>query len=128
MLTASCCVRSSSGGHLAAGFGAFAAHLGALHHFLVASGHALAILDARLADLGAYGAGALVEVRPADHEVGAGGTDLGAVRQQALMVHRRVLTSHLDAVDGGFQAGLMAIDTVLYALLNVHDEAPHDVT
>jgi hypothetical protein len=127
MLTASRCVRSSSGGHLPAGFGAFAAHLGALRHFLVASGHALAILGARLADLGAYGAGALVEVRPTDHEVGAGSADLGAVRQQALVVHRGVLTPHLKAVKGGLQTGLMAIDTVLYALLNVHDEAPHDV-
>jgi hypothetical protein len=127
MLTASCCVRWSSGGHLAAGFGAFAAHVGALRHFLIASGHALAILGARLADLRAYGAGALVEVRPADHEVGAGGTDLGAVRQQALVVYRSVLTPHLKAVKGGFQADLMAIDTVLYALLNVHDGAPHDV-
>jgi hypothetical protein len=47
------CVRSCSGGHLAAGFGAFAAHVGALRHFPVASCHALAILGARLADLGA---------------------------------------------------------------------------
>jgi hypothetical protein len=37
--------------------------------------------------------------------------------KSALVVHRGVLASHLEAVKGGFYAGLMAIDTVLYALL-----------
>ena len=50
-------------GHLATGFGALTAHVGAPGHVLVTAAHALTFLGACLADFGADAAGAMVKGR-----------------------------------------------------------------
>jgi hypothetical protein len=113
--------------HLAARFGTLSAHVGAPGHLLVTPGHTLAVLSTRFADFGAEAAGALVKGRSADHEVGTGQADLGAIRQQALVIGRGMLAAHPEAVDRCLQAGPVAIKAVLNALLHVHGEVPHVV-
>jgi hypothetical protein len=79
----------------------------------------LAVLSAQLADLGADAAGAGVQVRAAQHEVGAGGADLNAVQHQADVVRRRVRTALLQAVGHGLQADGVAVLAVVDALAHL---------
>ena len=65
-------------GHLAARLGAAAAGFGAaLHHLIIIE--APALFSAAVADLSAGPAGHTVEIGSAQHEIGAGLADLGAV-------------------------------------------------
>jgi hypothetical protein len=112
---------------LAAGFGTLSAHVGAPGHVLVAPGHARAVLGTRFANFGADAAGALMEGRVPDHEIGAGQANLGAICQQPLVVGRGVLAAHPEVVNRRLQAGPMAIKAVLNALLHIHGGVSHVV-
>jgi hypothetical protein len=114
-------------GHLAAGFGALTAHVGAPGHVLVTAAHAFTFLGACLADFGADAAGALVKGRSPNHEVSTGHADLSTICQQALVVDCGMVAAHPEAVDRRFQTGLVAIKTVLNALLHVHNRGPRVV-
>src|SRR5688572_22360729 len=72
---------SAGASHPPATLRATPALLGAATHHVVVR-QSLAVLGATGADLGAHPAGSLVQLRPAQHEVGARGADLPAVRQQ----------------------------------------------
>ena len=63
---------SRRGYHFAAGLLAAAASFGAAAHRFIAAWHFLAFFRTSSANLGAYSACAAVEVRCAQHEVGAG--------------------------------------------------------
>lgn len=113
--------------HLAAGFGTSSAHVGTLDHVLVTPGHAFAVPGTRFADFGADAAGALVEGRLPDHEVGTHQADLGTIRQQALVVGRGMLAAHPEAMKRCLQAASVTIKAVLNALSHVHARSPHVV-
>ena len=114
-------VRARSGqgvtGHPVAGLGAAAAGLGAAPHGLVVA-HPLAVLGAAVAHLGAGAAGEVVELRAADHEVGAGLADLRAVEHQPDVGRLGVPAPPGQAVgQGRAQADLVALLAVVDTLL-----------
>jgi hypothetical protein len=71
-----------------------------------------------------------MQFRAAQHEVGGGGADLSAVKQDALVVRGSVLTPHPEAMDRGLGADIVALRAVGDALSHLggdgvwHDLAP----
>lgn len=92
--------------------GAAAAGLGTIFHMLVVA-QALTTRGAVLASLGADAAGAAMEVRTAQHKVGAGLTDLGTIEQQADMRCLGMFAAHLQAVGDRLDTDAMAVRTFL---------------
>jgi len=105
--------------HLAARFRAAAAGLGAAAHLGVGVGHLLAIVGAALANLGAHAACQRVLVGTADHEIGAGAADLGAIGEQANVIPLRVPAALSQAMLDGADADGVTGRTVFDALLHV---------
>jgi hypothetical protein len=89
-----------------------------LHH-LVASGHPLAVLGTRSTHLSADRARALVEVRSAEHEIGAGLADFCAVEQEANVRRVGVLPAQFQAVTHGCEADVVASSTLIDTLLQL---------
>jgi hypothetical protein len=101
-------------GHFRARFGARATGGGTSLHMLIVA-KLCAGLGAALANLGADAAGAAVQVRSAQHKVGAGLTDLSTVKQQANVRGLGMLAAHLQAVGNRLKANGMTARTVLNA-------------
>jgi hypothetical protein len=116
--------RSPSGRHLPATVGARPAQIGAPLHLLVSLGHRLAMLGTLVADLRTHPAGALMVLRSADHEGGAGGADLGAIHQEPDVALFGMLAPLAQAVRDGLKTDTVTIRTVLNALLHVHGRTP----
>src|SRR5437879_5025176 len=91
-------------GHLFTRLGAFAAHLRALLHHLVAVADALAVVSAIVADLRASPTGTTVVRRLPMQEAMGQAADLGTVGQQRLMLARSVFAAQLEAVNDRPQA------------------------
>ena len=101
--------------HPPARIGAAPAHLGARRHARVI-GHPFAVSRAPFAHFGARGAGVVMQVRPAQHEVRAGLADLGAVHHQSDVIRLRVMPALLEAIRNRLQARLVAVAADLDAL------------
>jgi hypothetical protein len=77
--------------------------------------HSLAILGTSPADFRARRTCVRMQFGAAQHEVGVHLADLRAVEHQANMLRLRMRAALLQAVDGGLQARLVAIDAQLDA-------------
>jgi hypothetical protein len=112
--------------HFATRRGTAAARLGAGEHHLIAVRQPLAILRARIADVGAHPAHAPVELRHPQHKIGALHTALGAIEQQADMRLRGMLATHLQTMADCLGTGAVAVKAVSDALLHraVHLMSP----
>ena len=97
------------------------AHLGAGGYARIIR-HALAIFRTSLTDRRTRGAGMMMQIAAALHEVRAGLTDLRAIEHQANVIRLRVLSALLEAVHDRLHAGFMAIDAQFNAILNVLSE------
>ena len=104
-------------GHFAATLGASPAGLGAKHHGLVV-GETRAVLGAHLADAGTNTAGHLMHRRTAQHEIGGGDADLGAVLHQPDVVGSGMLTAFVQAMRNGREANGVAVKAVGDAVLH----------
>ncbi|HTJ54879.1 MAG TPA: hypothetical protein VL380_05635, partial [Nitrosospira sp.] len=101
--------------HFTAVPGTLAAHPGAVFHAV----NLLATLGAGVAHVGADPADLFAKSRTAQHEIGRGLADLGAVHHQPEMVGLDVLATRLQAMVHRFmQTGLMASITCVYARLH----------
>lgn len=92
--------------------GATAAGLGTIFHMLLIA-QTLTTRGAALANLGADAAGAAVQVRTAQHKVGAGLTDLGTIEKQADMRCRGMLAAHLQTMGNRLNTDAMTVRTLL---------------
>jgi hypothetical protein len=110
--------------HLAAGFGAAAAHLSAAAHFRVGVGHLLAVVGAALADFSTHAARQRMQFRTADHEIGAGAADLGAIGEQPNVIPLRMPATlsqaMLDRGDADRVTGRTVFDALLHFALIHH--------
>ena len=102
-------------GHLPAGFGTLAAGVDAAAHLGVV-GHLLAVVGAALADFGANAAGQRVEIRSADHEIGAGAADLGTIGHETNVIAAGMSPAFSQAVLDGADADGVTFGAVLDAL------------
>jgi hypothetical protein len=71
------------------------------------------------AHLGAHLAGSRVQLGPAQHEVGARGADLPAVRQQPDVTRLGVSSPLVETMDHRLHAARVAAGTVVYTLLHL---------
>jgi hypothetical protein len=106
--------------HFPATLGAFPARLDTFLHIP----NLVAILCARVADLGAQGAKTMLKRRASELEIGRGLADLGAAHQQTEVLRFDMFAAGLKAVvQRGLQADLMAmaacIDTGLHGVAGV---------
>jgi hypothetical protein len=65
-----------------------------------------------------------MQFRVSQHEIRAGLTDLGTIRQRPDMFSSGVLSSFLQTMVDGFNTYLVAPDAVLNALVHVHTLSP----
>jgi len=110
---------SVSMSHLPAGIRTAVAQVGAAAHFLIVVGHLLALVAAALADFGADAAGERVQIGAADHEIGAGVADLGAIGEQPDVVPLRVPSALPQAMLDGADADRVALGAIVDAGLQV---------
>jgi len=111
-------MRHAGFGHVVTRISAALAGVGTEAH-LVVVGEALTGRLALLADLGAGGAGIGMQIGSAEHEIGAGLADFGAIHQQADVSGFAHLAALREAVGHGQHADALAIAAVLNALLHV---------
>jgi hypothetical protein len=115
--------------HFPAGAGTSPAGLCTLlHHFVIAK--ALAVFCTPLADISTDTTCLPVKLGHAQHEIGAGLADLGAVQEQLDVPGLCMLSSHLKTVADGFHANIMAMVTFLDAFPHplvdhrIHSDTP----
>src|SRR5438105_13262445 len=109
LLRRSAAFLDSHRGDLFTRLGAFAAHLRALLHHLVAVADALAVVGAIVADLRASPTGSTVERRLPMQEAMGQPADRGAIGQQRLMLARSVFAAQVEAVNDRSQAGVLTL-------------------
>jgi hypothetical protein len=86
---------------------------------VVLPGETFAVVGAGFADFRANPTGPGVELRAANHKVGAGLANLDAILHQPDMVGGGVGTTHTEAVGDGFEAGPVTIGAVLDTFLHL---------
>ena len=106
------------GAHPPAGVGAAAAGVRAGFHLRIVT-EPIAVLCAAIAHLRTDRADAVMQWRAAEHKVGAGVADCGAVEQQPDVRRFRVLPAVLETVGDRFEADVVAFLAELDALLHL---------
>src|SRR5436305_5807532 len=105
-------------GHVMTRIGAALARVSAKVH-LLAVGESVAGRFALLADLGADGAGVMMQIGCAEHEIGAGLAHFGAIHQQPDVMGVAHFAALRETMCDGDHANALAVAAVLNALLHV---------
>src|SRR4051812_29586683 len=117
MRSVSCCISTLQAlrRHPFARLLAAATLLCALLHHLVIPAHALAVFGTGTADIGADAAGEVVPLGLAEHKVGTGLADVGAIEQQRDMSRVCVLPSAFQAVPDQCETWVVTAGTLVDA-------------
>ena len=111
--------RDDSGRHALARLLTPSALVGALPHRLVVSGHALAVLGARAADLRAHPADPGMHVRATEHEIGAGVADISTIQQEPDVRRLGMSATEFETMIRGGETGRMTLETLVDAFLHL---------